>query len=899
MPEDVRILKQIEVSGKTYSYYSLTELEKKGYKISKLPRSIRIVLESLIRNMDGKAVREKDVLNLLNWNSKNPGKEEIPFKVSRVVMQDFTGVPAVVDLAALRDTAKRLGKDPSIIQPQVPVDLVIDHSVQVDYFGTADAMAKNTEREFERNRERYLFLKWAQKSFRNLNIVPPAVGIVHQVNLEYLGKVVMEGEKDGKLFAFPDTLVGTDSHTTMINGLGIVGWGVGGIEAEAAMLDQPVTILTPEVVGVNLHGKLNPGVTATDLVLTLTELLRRNRVVGKFVEFYGNGVSTLPLPERATLSNMCPEYGATLALFPVDEETIRYLRTTGRSEEQVELIEKYLKAQGLFGSPDSLDFSQVIDLDLSSVVPTVAGPKLPNQKVEMRNIGDSFLNFMEGNAEIAMMDNGQRSGTVSLKKVPINVKGEETTLSDGDVVIAAITSCTNTSNPQVMMAAGLLAKKAVEKGLSVSRKVKTSLAPGSRVVSDYLSKSGLQKYLDQLGFYLVGYGCTTCIGNSGPLDENIEKAIVDSNLSTAAVLSGNRNFEARIHRNVKANYLMSPPLVVAFAIAGKVTINLGREPLGKDRDGNDVFLKDIWPSDEEVSSAVNSTINREMFLEKYRDLDNYNERWNGLSVPAGTTYEWDDSSTYIRNPPFFDDFMPDKFVELSEIKEARPLLILGDSVTTDHISPAGSISKAGPAGEYLINNGVEPADFNSFGSRRGNHEVMMRGTFGNVRIKNSMVEKEGGFTLHLPDKAETSVYDAAMKYEDENIPLLVFAGIEYGTGSSRDWAAKGPMLLGVKAVVARSYERIHRSNLIGMGVLPLQFQEGQEFDKLDADWNKPFTIRMMGSVEPGSKAELSYTNKDGGNARVQLITRLDTPIEAEYFRSGGILQYVLRRILEN
>ncbi len=899
MPEDLRILKQIEVSGKTYNYYSLTELEKKGYNISKLPRSIRIVLESLIRNLDGKAVREKDVLNLLNWNSKDPGKEEIPFKVSRVVMQDFTGVPAVVDLAALRDTAKRLGKDPSIIQPQVPVDLVIDHSVQVDFYGTPTAIEMNTEKEFERNRERYLFLKWAQKSFKNLRIVPPAVGIVHQVNLEYLGKVVMEGEKDGKTFAFPDTLVGTDSHTTMINGLGVVGWGVGGIEAEAAMLDQPVTILTPEVVGVNLHGKLKPGVTATDLVLTLTELLRRNKVVGKFVEFYGKGVSSLPLPDRATLSNMCPEYGATLALFPVDEETIKYLRTTGRSDEQVELIEKYLKAQGLFGSPDSLDYSQVIDLDLSSVVPTVAGPKLPNQKVEMGNIGNSFLNFMEGNSEIAMMDNGQRSGTVSLKNVPLSIKGEETTLSDGDVVIAAITSCTNTSNPQVMVAAGILAKKAVEKGLKVSKKVKTSLAPGSRVVSDYLSKSGLQEYLDRLGFYLVGYGCTTCIGNSGPLDENVENSIVENNLSTAAVLSGNRNFEARIHKSVKANYLMSPPLVVAFAIAGKVAINLEKDPIGQDRNGNDVFLKDIWPSDEEISKVVNETINVEMFREKYQNLDTYNERWNSLDAPSGTTYDWDDSSTYIRNPPFFDDFSPEKFVELTEIRDSRPLLILGDSVTTDHISPAGAISKASPAGKYLVENGVEPSDFNSFGSRRGNHEVMMRGTFGNVRIKNLMVEKEGGFTLHLPDKSETTVFEAAMNYEKEKTPLVVFAGIEYGTGSSRDWAAKGTMLLGVKAVVAKSYERIHRSNLIGMGVLPLQFQEGLGFDKLDADWNKPFSVKLAGDLEPGSSAELSYTDSKGKTRKSELVIRLDTPIEVEYFRSGGILQYVLRKILEN
>lgn len=899
MPEDLRVVKQIDVSGKRYNYYSLPELEKKGHKISKLPRSIRIVLESLIRNMDGKAVREEDVLNLLKWNSKNPGKDEIPFKVSRVVMQDFTGVPAVVDLAALRDTAKRLGKDPSIIQPQVPVDLVIDHSVQVDFYGTPTAIEMNTEKEFERNKERYLFLKWAQNSFKNLRIVPPSVGIVHQVNLEYLGKVVMEAEKDGSKFAFPDTLVGTDSHTTMINGLGIVGWGVGGIEAEAAMLDQPVTILTPEVVGVNLHGKLNPGVTATDLVLTLTELLRRNKVVGKFVEFYGNGVSNLPLPDRATLSNMCPEYGATLALFPVDDKTLKYLRTTGRTEEQVELIEKYLKAQDLFGSPDTLDYSQVIDLDLGSVTPTVAGPKLPNQKVAMSRIGDSFLNFMEGYQEQEMMDNGSRSVNVSLRSAPVTIGGEKTAVSDGDVVIAAITSCTNTSNPQVMIAAGLIAKNAVEKGLKVSPKVKTSLAPGSRVVTEYLDKSGLQEYLDKLGFYLVGYGCTTCIGNSGPLDENIENAIIDNKLSAAAVLSGNRNFEARIHRNVRANYLMSPPLVVAFALAGKVAINLEKEPLGKDSKGNDVFLKDIWPSDQEISKVVNESINVEMYREKYGNLENYNKKWSELKAPSGVTYDWDSSSTYIRNPPFFDNFSPDDFVEFTEIKEAKPLLILGDSVTTDHISPAGAISKSSPAGKYLMDHGVDPKDFNSFGSRRGNHEVMMRGTFGNNRIRNTMVDKEGGFTLHLPDGEEMSVFDAAMKYEKENQPLVVFAGIEYGTGSSRDWAAKGTLLLGVSAVVAKSYERIHRSNLIGMGVLPLQFKEGQGFNKLDSDQNGQYTIRIPEKLEPGSEAELTYSGTDGKSKTVNLDIRLDTPIEVEYFRSGGILQYVLRKIINN
>ena len=898
MSSDVQIVKNFEVAGKKYNYYSLPDLEKMGYKVSKLPISIRIVLESLIRNIDGKAVTEEDAKRLLSWNSKNPGESEIPFKVSRVVMQDFTGVPAVVDLAAMRDTVKAVGKDPLLIQPQVPVDLVIDHSVQVDFSGVPNALELNIKKEFERNQERYKFLKWAQNSFKNLRIVPPSVGIIHQVNLEYLGKVVMANEKNGENFAYPDTLVGTDSHTTMINGIGVVGWGVGGIEAEAAMLDQPVTILTPEVIGVNLHGKLNPGITATDLVLTLTELLRRNKVVGKFVEFHGDGVSQLALPDRATLSNMCPEYGATLALFPVDEETLNYLRVTGRSEEQVELVKKYMESQGLFGSPDTLDYSQVIDLDLSTVVPTVAGPKLPQQKVRMGEIRNSFLNFLEHSETYEMMDNGHASREVVLKSAPVTVKESRERLSDGDVVIAAITSCTNTSNPQVMVAAGLLAKKAVEKGLTVNPKVKTSLAPGSRVVSDYLDKSGLQEYLDKLGFYLVGYGCTTCIGNSGPLDEGIEDAIVKNKLSTAAVLSGNRNFEARIHKNVRANYLMSPPLVVAFAIAGKVTVDLENEPIGTGKDGKEVYLKDIWPTEQEISSVINSSINSEMFRSKYQNLDDYNESWKVLNSPGGTTYGWDDSSTYIRNPPFFEGFEPDRISTESEINDARPLLVLGDAVTTDHISPAGAISKDSPAGKYLIEHGILPADFNSFGSRRGNHEVMMRGTFGNVRIVNRLADREGGFTKHLPDGKISSVYDAAMLYMKEGVPLLVFAGSEYGTGSSRDWAAKGTGLLGVRAVVARSYERIHRSNLIGMGVLPLQYPENETFDSIGADPEQKFSLKIPETLKPASEAELTYTDKEGKTKSVKLKIRLDTPVEVEYYRNGGILQYVLRRIVK-
>lgn len=897
MESRIQTIKTFEVAGKEYQYYSLPELEKQGYNVKRLPLSLRIIIESMLRNLDGKSVKEQDIKRLLNWDPKNPSDDEIPFKVSRVVMQDFTGVPAVVDLASMRDTVKSLGKDPLLIQPSVPVDLVIDHSVQVDFYGTPDSVDLNIKREFERNRERYKFLKWAQNSFKNLKIVPPSVGIVHQVNLEYLAKVVMTKEVDGKLVAFPDSLVGTDSHTTMIDALGIVGWGVGGIEAEAAMLDQPVTFKTPMVVGVHLHGKLSPGITATDLVLTLTEILRKHKVVGKFVEFYGDGIKELALPDRATLSNMCPEYGATIALFPVDEETLRYLEITGRDEEQIELVKKYLELQGLFGVPENIEYSEMIDLDLSSVKPSVSGPKLPQQRVNLANIGDSFLNFIERNTEPYEMQNGHISKGVMLKSSPVVVKGKNESLREGDVVIAAITSCTNTSNPQVMVAAGLLAKKAVEKGLSVNSKVKTSLAPGSRVVSEYLKKSGLQEYLNQLGFYLVGYGCTTCIGNSGPLDESIEDAILKDDLAVSAVLSGNRNFEARIHRNVKANYLMSPPLVVAFAIAGTVVTDLDNEPLGVGKDGTEVFLRDIWPTEKEISSVINGSISREMFRQKYENLDEYNENWKTLDSPPSNTYNWDEKSTYIRNPPFFEDFGPKEPAESDEIKDARALLVLGDSVTTDHISPAGAISKDSPAGKYLIENGVEPIDFNTFGSRRGNHEVMMRGTFGNNRLKNRMSDREGGFTSFIPSGKVMPVYDAAMKYLDSNTPLLVFAGSEYGAGSSRDWAAKGTYLLGVKAVVAKSYERIHRSNLIGMGVLPLQFNDGEDLHTLSADHEKYFRIKLDGRLKPQMEAQLFFTDKSGAEKSTQLKVRLDTLVEVDYYRNGGILQYVLRKML--
>jgi len=887
----------LKAGGKEYKFYSLKELEKDGHKISRLPYPVRIILESLIRNIDGKTVTESDVENLLKWNAAKPSDSEIPFKVARVVMQDFTGVPAVVDLAAMRDAARAAGKDPEVINPQVPVDLVIDHSVQVDFYGEPNALQENVDKEFERNGERYRFLKWAQNAFHNMRIVPPSVGIIHQVNLEYLAKVVMTRKSGNDLWAYPDTLVGTDSHTTMIDGLGVVGWGVGGIEAEAAMLDQPVTFKTPEVIGVKLTGKLRPGVTSTDMVLTITELLRKNKVVDKFLEFFGDGIKSLTIPDRATVSNMCPEYGATVAMFPVDEQTIEYLKLTGRDEEQVDLIEKYFKAQGLFGSQNDVEYSRVIELDLGTVKPSVSGPSLPQQRTDLGRIGDNFLAFMEQSGSV--METGSRSQKqVVLKSAPVKINGKDETLTEGDVVIAAITSCTNTSNPYVMLGAGLLAKKAVQKGLRVNPKVKTSLAPGSRVVSEYLKKAGLQEYLDKLGFELVGFGCTTCIGNSGPLNESIERAIVSDNMSTAAVLSGNRNFEARIHRNVKANYLMSPPLVVAFALAGRVTIDMDSEPLGLGSDGKPVFLKDIWPTSDEILSAMKGSISREMFVEKYRNLDEYNPKWKAMEAPSGKTYAWDEKSTYIRKPPFFDNFNPDTEIEYSEILDARPLLVLGDSVTTDHISPAGSFSKDTPAGKYLMERGVMPADFNSYGSRRGNHEVMMRGTFANNRIKNLMVKKEGGFSVHFPDGKEGSVFDVAMQYMKENVPEIVLAGDQYGTGSSRDWAAKGPFLLGVKAVVATGYERIHRSNLVGMGIVPLQFRQGETYVSLKVDFSKPMDVIFDQGIKPLGKATFRYYPTGSNDRKTTEVTlRVDTPVEAEYLASGGILQFVLGKIL--
>ena len=889
------IIKELEANGKKFKYFSLPDLQSKDHNISRLPFSLRIVLESVIRNSTKGLASEKDIENILEWNAKEPADTEIPFTVSRVLMQDFTGIPAIVDLASMRDTVVRLGKDPNIIEPEVPVDLVIDHSVQVNYFGDEKSFQKNVEEEFRKNGERYQFLKWAQGSMKNLRIVPPSTGIVHQVNLEYLAKLVYTKKEGNEEFAYFDSLVGTDSHTTMVNGLGVTGWGVGGIEAEAAMLGQPVTFQTPGVVGVNIHGSLRSGITATDLVLTVTEILRKANVVGKFVEFFGNGIKNLSLPDRATVSNMCPEYGATMALFPIDDETLSYLRITGRSEDQIALVKKYFEAQGLFGYTGGAEYSEIIDIDLESIVPVIAGPKLPQQKVQLKDAGRSFLKFME---ESGSRQSGKgQTVQVSLKTEKIRISGREETLSEGDVVIAAITSCTNTSNPRVMVGAGLLAKKAVEKGLTVSPKVKTSLAPGSRVVTSYLEQSGLQKYLDELGFYLVGYGCTTCIGNSGPLPEVIEKAIDSENLSTVAVLSGNRNFEARIHKSVKANYLMSPPLVVAFALAGKIIIDMEKEPIGSSKDGKPVYLRDIWPSENEITDIINKKITESMYESNYNNLGNFSEMWNKLKAPSGDIYKWDEKSTYIRNPPFFQNFAREEKTVSGQFSNLSVLAVLGDSVTTDHISPAGNISKDSPAGKYLIAHGVTYEDFNSFGSRRGNHEVMMRGTFGNNRIQNLLVDKQGPYTKLFPSGEVTWLFDASEQYSQRNLGSIVFAGKEYGTGSSRDWAAKGPYLLGVKAVVAESYERIHRSNLVGMGVLPLQFSKGRNFKSLNIDPSKPVNIIVDNIAKPSSKAKLTFTNKNGKESSEELISRLDTEIECKYFGNGGILQFVMRRLI--
>ena len=912
-------------NGKTGQLHSLPALEEAGVgPISKLPVSIRIVLESVLRNCDGKKVQARDVETLANWNAKAPAEEEIPFVVARIVLQDFTGVPLLVDLAAMRTAVKGLGGNPAIIEPLVPVDLVVDHSVQVDFYGSANALQLNLDMEFKRNRERYQFLKWGQQAFKTFGVVPPGIGIVHQVNLEYLAKGVLNA---GDVY-YPDTLVGTDSHTTMINGLGVVGWGVGGIEAEAGMLGQPVYFLTPEVVGVNLTGRLREGVTATDLALHVTQLLRAAKVVGKFVEFYGEGAATLPLTDRATIANMAPEYGATMGFFPVDAESVNYLAATGRTPEQCRAFENYFKAQNLFGMPKKgdIEYSVDIDLDLSTVQPGVAGPKRPQDRINVPDLKSTFTSLLtksvaEGGYGKAANDlsktaavkrNGSQSADeaemVNDRPTPdaitaAHAKGD-LHLRNGSVLIAAITSCTNTSNPSVMIGAGLLAKKAANRGLRVDPAVKTSLAPGSRVVKDYLETTGLQPYLDQLGFQIVGYGCTTCIGNSGPLAPEIESAIVENDLVTAAVLSGNRNFEARIHQNIRANFLMSPPLVVAYALAGRVDIDLTKEPIAKDSAGVDVFLKDIWPSLEEIRNEMQAALKPEVFQKLYTGFADQNPKWNEVPSSVGQIYDWDRKSTYIQEPPFFENFGMSAGT-ISDITGARPMGIFGDSVTTDHISPAGAIKASSPAGKYLVENGIEAVDFNSYGSRRGNDRVMTRGTFANVRIKNLMIPAkadgtrvEGGLTIHQPTGEQMSIYDACMAYQAAGTPLIVFAGQEYGTGSSRDWAAKGTRLLGVKAVVAQSFERIHRSNLVGMGVLPLQFPEGVSAQTLNLDGTETYDITgLSDSIQPRQDVTLHITRKDGTKVEQTVKLRIDTPIEVDYYRHGGILPFVLRQLI--
>lgn len=941
-------------AGTKGKFYSLPELEKQGVApLSRLPVSIRIVLESILRNCDGKRIREEDVRNLASWKPNAERVNEVPFIVSRILLQDFTGVPLLVDLAAMRSTVERLGKVPLVIEPLVPVDLVIDHSIQVDFAGTADAIRLNMEMEFKRNQRRYEFLKWGMQAFKGFNVVPPGIGIVHQVNLEYLAKGVIL--KNG--IYYPDTLVGTDSHTTMINGLGIVGWGVGGIEAEAGMLGQPVYFLTPDVVGIHMSGKLRDGVTATDLVLYCTEMLRKAKVVGKFVEFYGEGAASLAVPDRATIANMAPEYGATMGYFPIDEESCKYLLNTGRSEEQVDVFRSYYQAQNMFGIPrkGQCDYTVNLEANLADVEPSVAGPKRPQDRIPLQELKSKFLDLLQK----PLTENGYNKGTELGKKYRVEIGGnghkvvkpgggaqdpktvpigdeqdntsrwteieminnrptpnkvdellpenpvpvvpipkETVEIGHGSVLISAITSCTNTSNPSVMLAAGILAKKAVEKGLSVEPYVKTSLAPGSRVVTEYLRKTNLQPYLDELRFNLVGYGCTTCIGNSGPLHPSIDKAIGEYDLVAASVLSGNRNFEARVHQKIRANFLMSPPLVVAFALAGRVDIDFIKEPIGKGKDGKDVYLKDIWPSVAEVNDAMRTALDPETYRKLYSSFEDKNPLWNEIPSPTGAVYQWDPESTYIQEPPFFKNFkmQPEP---IKNILRARPLAIFGDSVTTDHISPAGAIDPNSPAGQYLLSQGVPVSEFNSYGARRGNDQVMTRGTFANVRIRNLMVPvKEGGYTIYQPEGTLMTIYDAAMKYQEAGVPLIVIAGSEYGSGSSRDWAAKGPRLLGVRAILAQSFERIHRSNLVGMGVLPCQFLEGVNAQTLKLDGTEVYDILgLEDGITPGKKIPVVIHRKDNQSETIEVILRIDTQIEVEYYHHGGILQYVLRQLL--
>ena len=876
----------LTVDGKSYEIFRLSALDKKGIgHVANLPFSLLVLLENLLRQEDGKFVHPEDIQALASWDPKAAKQKEISFMPARVLLQDFTGVPAVVDFAAMREAIRKLGGDPKKVNPLLPAELVIDHSVQVDKFGSDMAFAFNAELEFQRNVERYAFLRWGQEALNNFKVVPPDTGICHQVNLEYLARVVFDAPgADGKTQAFPDSLVGTDSHTTMVNGLGVFGWGVGGIEAEAAMLGQPLSMLIPEVVGFKLHGRLPEGTTATDLVLVVTEMLRKKGVVGKFVEFYGTGLSSLSLPDRATIANMAPEYGATMGFFPVDSETLSYLRFTGRPEWRVRLVEEYAKAQGIFRTDATADpmYTDKLELDLATVEATLAGPKRPQDRVPLRQSKAAFEKSLEGSAQ---------------KHVAVRKNGDKFELSNGSVVIAAITSCTNTSNPSLMLGAGLLAKKAVERGLHSKPWVKTSLAPGSKVVTDYLQAAGLGKYLNELGFQLVGYGCTTCIGNSGPLEEHIGAAIKDNSLVAVSVLSGNRNFEGRIHPLVRANYLASPPLVVAYALAGRMDFDMSSEPLGTGKDGKPVFLRDIWPSPQEIESTVRANVTTAMYNKEYGEVFEGDAHWKGMKVPAGDLYAWDQRSTYIKNPPFFETFGKSP-AALTDIHNARALAMLGNSITTDHISPAGSIAIDGPAGKWLIEQGVKPVDFNSYGARRGNHEVMMRGTFANIRLRNQLAPgTEGGWTVHLPDGEKMSIYDASMKYQKEGVPLIVLGGKEYGSGSSRDWAAKGTFLLGVRAVIAESFERIHRSNLVGMGVLPLQFRDGESAQSLGLTGFEEFTIEGVAKLSPKMAVEVSARDKGGKEKIFQTVARADTPEEVNYYRHGGILPYVLRQML--
>ncbi|HEY6158284.1 MAG TPA: aconitate hydratase AcnA [Gemmatimonadales bacterium] len=907
---------QLKAGNRTFEVFRLDALERRGLSVSRLPYSLRILLENLLRREDGQVVRVADIEKLARWDPKKTPDEEIAFMPARVLMQDFTGVPAVVDLAAMRDAMQAMGGDPKKVNPLLPAELVIDHSVIVDEFGTPTAFQVNADLELQRNRERYALLRWAQQTYRGFRVVPPDTGIVHQVNLEYLARVVFTTESREPQ-AYPDSLVGTDSHTTMINGLGVLGWGVGGIEAEAALLGQPVSMLIPQVVGFRLTGKLAEGATATDLVLTVTELLRKKGVVGKFVEFYGPGIATLPVADRATIGNMAPEYGATVGIFPVDQETLRYLEFTGRPKELVQLVEAYMKEQGLFhsaGAPEPV-YSDTLSLDLSTVEPSLAGPRRPQDRVSLRDVPRNFqlalpalvkpaapaANAGRWEGEGGHVATAVEAPPTRRRHVDLTIDGTDCKLEHGSVVIAAITSCTNTSNPSVMVAAGLVAKKAVERGLTSQPWVKTSLAPGSKVVTDYLQQAGLMRYLEQLRFHLVGYGCTTCIGNSGPLPEAVSTAVAEGELVVCAVLSGNRNFEGRIQQEVRANYLASPPLVVAYALAGRIDLDLQADPLATGKDGKPVYLRDIWPSAKEVDDLVRSSIKSAMFHKEYGEVFTGDDRWRGLPVPAGDRFAWEPDSTYIRRAPYFDG-MPRTPGPVSDIRAARILCLLGDSITTDHISPAGSIRKTSPAGKYLVEHGVEPKDFNSYGSRRGNHEVMVRGTFANVRLKNLLAPgTEGPVTLHLPDGEQLTIYDASVKYQAEGVPLLVIAGKEYGAGSSRDWAAKGPRLLGVRAVIAQSYERIHRSNLVGMGILPLQFLSGETPETLRLTGRETFDLTGLAALltdgfPRGKELTVTATRPDGSTTRFRTTVRIDTPQELQYYRHGGILEYVLRQL---